>query len=124
MAVTYALATEMTYAAGANVNSTYTGAGYVEKFGYQAEAVINSESKFDWSAWYTSYSATYPHVAYILVDTAACLGAIKIINADMSGFTNIQEATSRINVLYQLYQNNIRILKEEGVKDFVNRGGV
>lgn len=123
MAVTYALATEMTYAAGANVNSTYTAAGYLEKFGYLAEAVINSECKIDWSAWYTANSATYPHVAYLLVDTAACLGAIKIINADMSGFVNIQEAVSRINTLYQLYQNNLRILKEEGVKDFVYRGG-
>lgn len=124
MAVTYALGTEMTYAAGANVNSTYVAAGYLEKFGYLAEAQINSESKIDWSAWYVTNGATYPHVAYILVDTAACLGAIKIINADMSGFTNIQEAVSRIDVLYQLYQNNMRILKEEGVRDFVFRGGV
>jgi len=123
MAVTYALSTPMTYLAGANVNPTYTGAAYLLEFGLQAESVINAECKIDWSAWYTTNAATYPHIERLLVDTAACLGAIKIINADMSGFTNIQEAVSRIDVLYQLHQNNIRILKEEGVKDFVYRGG-
>jgi len=123
MAVTYALGTPMTYAAGANVNAAYVAAAYLLEYGLEAEAIINSESKYDWSAWWTTYAATYPHVERILVDTAACLGAIKIINADMSGFTNIQEAVSRINTLYQLYQNNIRILKEEGVKDFISRGG-
>ena len=95
----------------------------MEKFGYMAEARINCESKVDWSAWYTTNAATYPHVAYLLVDAAACLVAIDVINADMSGFTNIQEAVSRINVLYQMYQNDIKILKEEGVKDFLYRGG-
>lgn len=122
MAVTYALATEMGYKAGANVNSTASGAAYLEKFGYMAESVINIETGIDWSAWYTSYAATYPHLAYILVDAATNLAAIYIINYDMSGFTNIQEAVSRIDVLYQLYQNDLRILKEEGKKDFLGKG--
>ena len=123
MAVTYALATEMGYKAGANVSSTGSGAGYLEKFGYMAESVINVECGVDWSAWYTSYAATYPHLAYILVDAATNLGAIYVINYDMSGFTNIQEAVSRINTLYQMYQNDLKILKEEGKKDFIQRGG-
>lgn len=123
MAATYALATEITYKAGTNVNSTYTGAGYLEKFGYMAEGVINAECKFDWSTWYGTYGATYPKVSYVLVEAAADLAAIDVINADMSGFTNIQEAVSRIDVLYQKYQNAIKILKEEGVKDFIRRFG-
>lgn len=123
MAVTYALATEMLYKAGANVSATYSAAGYLEKYGYMAESKINCECKIDWSAWYAANSASYPHVAYILVNAAACLGAIDVINADMSGFTNIQEATSRINVLYQTYKDIITVLKTEGVADFVNRGG-
>lgn len=123
MAVIYALGTEMTYKAGANVNSTYTGAAYLEAFGEMAESVINVESGYNWSDWYTSYSATYPDVSQLLVDAATNLGAIYIINADMSGFTNIQEAVSRINTLYALYQNDIRILKEEGKKDFLRLGG-
>jgi hypothetical protein len=124
MAVTYALATEMGYKAGANVNSTATGAAYTLAFGLMAESTINVASGFDWSAWYTSYSATYPHVAQILVDAATSKGAIDIINYDMSGFTNIQEAVSRINTLYAMYQANLAILKEESKKDYINRGGV
>ena len=117
MAVTYALATEMGYKAGANVNSTYTGAGYLEKFGYMAEACINLQSGNDWSAWYTTNGAGNPHVAYLLVDAASNLGAIYIINADMSGFTNIQEAVSRINTLYEMYKQDIVLLKEAMTKD-------
>ena len=123
MAVTYALATEMGYKAGANVSATATGAAYTLAFGLMAEAAINVACQFDWSAWYTSYSATYPHVAQILVDTATSKGAIDIINYDMSGFTNIQEAVSRINTLYQMYQLNLAILKEEAKKDYLYRGG-
>lgn len=124
MAVTYALATEMVYKAGANVNSTATGAVYVEAFGLMAEGNINVASGFDWSTWYTAYGATYPQVSQILVDCATNLGAIYIINFDMSGFTNIQEAVSRINVLYQLYISELALLKLELQKDFINRGGV
>ena len=123
MAVTYALATPMTYAAGANVNSTYTAAAYLLEFGLQAEAFINSASGFDWSAWYTSYAASYPHVERILVHAASCFGALQIINCDMSGFINIQEAVSRQNLLYTNMMNDITMLMDEKVKDFINRGG-
>lgn len=123
MAVTYALATPMTYLAGANVNSTYTGAAYLAEFGLEAEGYINTASQKNWSDWYTAYAATYPDVERLLVHAASCFGAIHIINCDMSGFTNIQEAVSRINTLYTMLQLDIALLKEEGKKDFIDRGG-
>lgn len=123
MAVTYALSTPMTYLAGANVNSTYTGAAYVLEFGLQAEGIINTESGYNWSDWYTANAATYPDVERLLVHAAACLGAIQIINCDMSGFTNIQEAVSRINTLYAMYDRDIKLLIQETKKDFVRTGG-
>lgn len=123
MAVIYALATESGYKAGANVNSTASGAAYLEAFGEMAESIINVESGYNWGDWYTTNGAAYPDVSQILVDAATNLVAIYIINYDMSGFTNIQEAVSRINTLYQMYQNDIRILKEEGKKDFLRLGG-
>jgi hypothetical protein len=123
MAVTYALATEMGYKAGANVDSTYTGVAYTLAFGLMAEGVINTESGYNWSDWYTALGATYPDVAGLLVDAASNLGAIYIINANMSGFTNIQEAVSRINTLYEMYNRDIKILKDQAKKDFVRNGG-
>ena len=122
-AVTYARATEIQYKAGANVSSTYSGAAYLLQYGLMAESVVNAECVYDWSTWYTTYGATYPKISYLLVNAGCCLAAIDVINADMSGFTNIQEAVARINTLYQMYQNNIRILKSEGVQDFVKRFG-
>ena len=121
--VTYARATEIGYKAGANVNSTYSAAAYLLQYGLMAEGTINAECAYDWSTWYTTNGTTYPKVSYILVNAGSCLAAIDIINADMSGFTNIQEAVSRINTLYQMYQNNIKILKSEGVQDFIKRFG-
>lgn len=123
MAVTYALATEATYKAGANVNSTIIGATPIASLGEMVEGTINVATGVDWSTWYTNYGATYPKVAKLLVDTATNLMAIYIINYDMSGFVNIQEATSRLNTLYTLYISQIALLKEEGKKDFINRGG-
>ena len=123
MAVTYALGTPMTYLAGANVNATYTAAAYLLEFGLEAEGVINTESGYNWSDWYTALAATYPDVERLLVHAAACFGAMHIINADESGFTNIQEATDRKNFLFTMYLRDLETLKKESKKDFVRVGG-
>jgi hypothetical protein len=123
MAVTYALGTPMTYMAGANHNTTYSGAAYLLEFGLEAEGIINTESQYNWSDWYTAYAATYVDVERLLVHCAACLGAIHIINCDMSGFTNIQEAVARINTLFEMYKRDIELLKLQAKKDFVRVGG-
>jgi len=123
MAVTYATSTEMVYKAGANVSATATGAVYTEAFGEMVEGNINVASGMDWSTWWGIYAASYPYVAELLRDAATNLGAIYIINYDMSGFTNIQEAVSRINTLYAIYISELALLKEEGKKDFIVRGG-
>ena len=123
MAVTYALAADITFKAGANVNSTASGTTALLDFGLLAESAVDVASGYDWSTWYTSYSSTYPHVAWLLVDAATSKAAIDVINYDMSGFTNIQEAVARINTLYEMYKQDILLLKEEKQKDFINRGG-
>lgn len=123
MAVTYAKATESTYKAGANVSSTATGASLLAAFGLNAEGKINAATEFNWSTWYTNYGATYPEISELLVDCATNLVAIYIINYDMSGFTNIQEAVARENLLYTLYQEDLNLLKQQLTKDFLNRFG-
>lgn len=123
MAVIYALATESGYKAGANVSATGSGAAYLEAFGEMAESYINVASGYNWSDWYTAYSATYPDVSQLLVDVATNLVAIYVINYDMSGFTNIQEAVARINTLWAMIEKEIALLKEEAKKDFLRLGG-
>ena len=124
MAVTYALATESTYKAGANVSATAIAAPQLLAFGLMVEGNINVETQFDWSTWYTTYGATYPHVAQMLIDCATNLMGFYIINYDESGFTNIQEATDRKNALYAMYLTQLKTLKDEGKKDFIGRFGV
>lgn len=123
MAVTYALATQMQLLAGANINTAAVDAGDLEDFGEFSEGIVNSESGYNWSDWYTAVGSGYPDVCFLLVHAAGCLGAIHIINYDMSGFTNIQEAVARQNVLFELYKRDIALLKEEGKKDFIRVGG-
>ena len=123
MAIVYCLATELTAKAGANVNSIAVGAAYLEDFGEMAESFINVASGYNWSDWYAANAASYPDVAKILVDTATSKAAIDIINYDMSGFTNIQEAVARINTLYENVKQNIALLKEQKAKDFLRTGG-
>ena len=123
MAIVYANSTEMTYLAGANVNSTYTGAAYLEAFGEMAESIINTESGYNWSDWWTAVGSAYSDINQLLVHAAGCIGAMHIINADMSGFTNIQEAVARVNFLFEMYKRDIELLKQQTKKDFVRVGG-
>jgi hypothetical protein len=123
MAVIYALATQMQLLAGANISTSAVDAADLEDFGEMAESSINCESGYNWSDWYTALAATYPDTAFLLVHAASCFGAIHIINYDMSGFTNIQEAVARQNVLFEMYKRDIEILKKESKKDFVRTGG-
>jgi hypothetical protein len=123
MAVTYAKYTEMVYKAGASVSTTASGTTFAASIGPLIEGNINVASQYDWSSWYTSAGSAYPYVSDILVDAASNLGAMYMINYDMSGFTNIQEAVSRQNTLYTIYISEIALLKEEAKKDFLNRGG-
>lgn len=123
MAVIYALATESAMKAGANVSSVGVGATYLEAFGEMAESFINVASGYNWSDWYTANSATYPDVSQLLVDVATNLVAIYVINYDMSGFTNIQEAQARQNLLWAMIDRQIGLLKEQKQKDFLRTGG-
>lgn len=123
MAVTYATSTEMVYKAGANVNTTASGSTCTAIFGAICEGVINSQSGYNWSDWHTAAGSAYVDVSGLLTDAASNLGAIYIINYDMSGFTNIQEAVARINTLYEMYKQDILLLKEQKAKDFVKGGG-
>lgn len=119
----FADATIMIMKAGANVNATAVGATYTLAFGNAAESCINVESGYDWCQWYTALAATYPHVANILVDAATSKGAIDIINYDMSGFTNIQEANARQNILWANFERCMKILTDQKMKDFLRTGG-
>jgi len=119
MAVTYALATEMVYKAGAGASATATGAAYTLAFGLMAESVINSKTRFNWSDEYTA--GLSDDTKYILVDAATNLGAIYIINYDMSGYSTLQEASTMCDILWANFNRDCQLLEDIKVRDFVTQ---
>lgn len=83
----------------------------------EAESVINSITRFNWSDEYSNLNAD---TRYILDDVASSLAAMKCINYDMSGYTSRNEANLMLNVLRDNANRGIELLKEAEVKVFVD----
>ncbi|KKM62686.1 hypothetical protein LCGC14_1519190 [marine sediment metagenome] len=104
---------------GANASATVRAAGWFDTIIIDVEAVINSATRFDWTA--TDAGTTInASVRGILVDTAACLAAIEGISFDMSGFTSRIEAEDMVNILRDIALRNIAILRNKEVQTFIN----
>jgi len=121
MAVTFALAVEIAYKAGKNVNATFIAtATALEKIGYMAEAYVNVATNYNWC---DAYAALSTDVKYLLVDAATNIAAIYFINYDMSGYTSRIEAETMMDVLRDRTQMDIEILQKAALADFA-RGAV
>src|SRR3990167_4666359 len=99
--------------AGLNASTTPTGSGaWMTELINQAEGDIAAETLVDWVSSYSGLSDNYRKV---LEGACAEKAAIKVICDDMSGFTNIQEAGTMINVLWGEYDRAIRVLNQAPV---------
>jgi hypothetical protein len=104
--------------AGIHVNSTVSGADYTNEFIIQAEGYINAATRYNWN---DKFATLNTDVKGILEDTAACYAAIGLINADMSGYTSRVEAEDMINVLWAKVKQNIEVLKDQKVVEFLEK---
>lgn len=102
--------------AGANANSTATNESLVSDFVRQSEGVINATTRFDWIAQYSSLT---DQVKYILNEVASEMAAIKIITYDPSGYTDIVEAETMINVYRENVQRGLSLLRNQEVRRFM-----
>ena len=110
----------VTYYAGANVNTTYTAEAYTNVYIQAAEGLICLETRFDWVTNYASVSTIGKEALRL---ATASLAAISAIQADMSGFISVEEALARINVLWANYREVVGlILKEADYKTFLYDG--
>ena len=117
MAVTFALAAEIAYKAGKNVNATFIAtAAALESIGYMAEAYVNTATNCNWCDLYGSLDAD---VKYLLVDAATNVAAIYFINYDLSGYSSRIEAETMMDVLRDRTQQDIEILQKAALADFV-----
>jgi len=117
---TLAINANVLYKAGANHNATYSAEAYTNVYIKIAEGKISLDTRYDWVTNYASVSTIGKE---ILRDAVACLAAVDVINADMSGFTSRQEAMGMINVLWSRYTDIVaKIVKDNNYKEFILSG--
>lgn len=101
--------------AGANASQAATLSGsFLQGVCDEAEGEIITETRRD---WITSYSALPDGVKKILSKTTSALGAMMIINYDMSGYTSRTEAQTMLDVLKDSASKNMQILKDFNIPD-------
>lgn len=103
--------------AGANVSATSKAEAYTNDYVTQAESLINSVCRFNFSDAYTGLNVD---VKGILKEAASNLAAIYAIQYDMSGFTSRIEAEDMINVLRDGALRALSLLRDKKVQDYIN----
>jgi len=97
--------------AGSNVNSTIKASGAaLADWSNQAEAVINSQTRYDWT---TNYSGLKANFKEALARAVTSLIAMNMINYDMSGYTSRSETQTMLDVLNDQVTNTISFLKKK-----------
>jgi hypothetical protein len=107
---------EVGYKAGAKASATSKAEAYVNNYVTQAESLINSMCRYNFSDNYASLNAD---VKGILKEVASDLAAIYVINYDMSGYTSRIEAEDMINILRDAALRGLSILRDKKVQDFI-----
>ena len=105
--------------AGAHVSATISGASgsvYTNDFIAQAESLINSSARYNFSSNYGSLTST---TTGLLKEAASNLAAIYCVTYDMSNYTSRIEAEDIINVLRDAALRDIALLKDKKVSDFI-----
>ena len=102
--------------AGANVSAVSKAEAYTNDYVTQAESLINSIARYNFS---DNYAALNADTKGILKEVASDLAAIYAIQYDMSGFTSRVEAEDMINILRDAALRGLSILRDKKVQDFI-----
>ena len=112
----FATTAEVERKAGTNASATSKAEAYVNDYMTQAESLINSIVRFNFS---DTYSTLNVDTKGILKEVASNLAAIYVISYDMSGFTSRIEAEDMINILRDAALRGLSILRDKKVKEFI-----
>jgi hypothetical protein len=113
----FATMAEVQYKAGANASATSKAEAYVNSYMTQAESLINSICRYNFS---DNYAALNADVRGILKEVASNIAAIYVISYDMSGFTSRIEAEDMINILRDGALRGLSVLRDKKTQDFIN----
>ena len=83
----------------------------------QAEALINTVTRFNWS---DAYAGLNTDTKGILKEVASNIAAIYVIQYDMSGYTSRIEAEDMINVLRDAALRGLSLLRDKKAKEFID----
>lgn len=99
--------------AGANANTTIIASGgTLARWSDDVEGVINTRTKRNWIT-----NTASNNFSGSLSEAASYLIAIPVIAYDMSGYTNLAEATTMIDVYRDSAERIITDLKDKAVQD-------
>ncbi len=105
--------------AGANASSyAITSGAILTQFSNEAEGLINSMSRYDYT---TNYGSLTANAKTLLGEIASNLAAIYVIQYDMSGFTTRIEAEDMINVLRDGALRGLSLIRDEKTKTFIGK---
>ncbi|MDD5050994.1 MAG: hypothetical protein PHV93_04650 [Candidatus Pacebacteria bacterium] len=111
----FATSSEILTKAGAKYSTAVTEAK-INELCLQAESVINTASRYNWSDAYAGLNAD---VKYLLSSLESDYVAAHIIASDMSGYSSRSEAETMIDVLWARFDRNIGYLKDKEVQTFM-----
>lgn len=101
--------------AGTNANTTIVASGAaLLNWSDQAEGELNTATRKD---WVTDYADVGTNFKPILDKAVSCLVAMDIVNYDPSGYTNLAEAQTILDVLRDNYIRAVELLKDEKNKE-------
>lgn len=113
---TFAATAEVQRKVGEDASATANAEAYINQFILEAESRINVESLYNWTDNYGDLNAD---VKSILKEAASNLAAIYVINYSLKGFTSQAEAETRMDVLYQMYLDCIKLLREDAHRKYM-----
>ena len=113
----FATTAEVQRKAGAQASVIANTEAYINDYMNQAESLINSITRFNWS---DAYAALDVDVKAILKIAGSAKAAMMVINYDTRGWST-RQITLIINVLRDEYDMATKELKDMKVKRFINK---
>jgi len=101
---------------GAGVSSAFTDVMKTAAT-LRAESFCNTVASYNFS---DNYAALNVDVKYLLSEIVSCMVAIEGIAYTMKGYLNIREAENKINVLRDIKNQALAVLRVKNTQDFMN----
>ena len=101
---------------GENASATSKAVAYTDQYLTEAEAFINTYTRYNWS---DAYGALDVDVKGMLKEAASNLAACYVIQYDMFGYTQLEEAQTMINFLMARVDAILGLLRDKKHQEFM-----